>query len=229
MVINEDLTNTTVTYNDIKANEEIKTYIKMGNEYLGVLGYTEHFEEHSIKVAETAGDILCTLGFNERHCELARIAGYMHDIGNVVNRHNHALNGACISIPILSKLKMSYEEISLVIGAIGNHDEDAGMPVSDISAAVILADKTDARRSRVRNEDHLKFDIHDRVNYAVENSSVHIDVDKRSILLELTIDSAISPVMDYFEIFLSRMMMCRRAADFLRADFGLYINGSKLL
>lgn len=218
-----------ITYQQIVRNEEIRTYLQMGDNLLGVLGFTEHAYVHAGKIADTASKILLKLGFSEREAELSRIAGYMHDIGNVVNRVDHAQTGAVIAFNILTRIGMKPEEIALIIAAIGNHDEGTGAPISNVSAALILADKTDVRRSRVRNDDFATFDIHDRVNYAVEEAKVIINADIKSILLDLTVDTKICSLMEYFEIFLTRMMMCRRAADFLGANFELMINGTKLL
>ena len=218
-----------ITFFDVKNNDEFNTYITKGNELLGVLGFTEHSHAHVTKVSVMAAQILTTLGFDERTVELARIAGYIHDIGNVVNRVEHAQTGAIMAFHILSKMGMVPDEIATVVGAVGNHDEDAGIPVSPVAAALILADKTDVRRSRVRNADISKFDIHDRVNYAVENSELIIDVQEKAVRLEMTIDTKICSVMDYFEIFLMRMLMCRRAAEFLSMKFELTANNSKLL
>ncbi|NLY44304.1 MAG: HD domain-containing protein [Clostridiaceae bacterium] len=218
-----------ITYKDIVNNKEIRTYLQNGNALLGVLGYTEHSLRHAAKVAETAGNILIQLGYSEREAELARIAGYMHDIGNVVNRIDHAQTGAVMAFNILTRMGMDPEEIAPIIAAIGNHDEDTGSAVNTISSALILADKSDVRRTRVRNSDFATFDIHDRVNYAVENSTISVDPGQRTILLTLTIDTEICSLMDYFEIFLARMLMCRRAADFLNVKFELVINGAKLL
>ena len=218
-----------ITYAQIKENNEVNTYIRNANEVLGVLGYTDHSFAHVMKVSETAAEVLQQFGFAEREIELAQIAAYMHDIGNVINRVDHAQTGAIMIFQILSKIGMDPEEISKIVSAVGNHDEGAGIAISPISAALILADKTDVRRSRVRNKDFATFDIHDRVNYAVEYSKVHIHIEQRSIILDLTIDTTICSVMEYFEIFLTRMMMCRRAANFLSAKFGLMVNGSKLL
>lgn len=218
-----------IGYKDIVNNREIRTYIQKGNALLGVLGYTEHSLRHAARVAETAENILLQLGYSEREAELAKIAGYIHDIGNVVNRIDHAQTGAVMAFNILTRMGMDPEEISLIIAAIGNHDEGTGSAVNTISAALILSDKSDVRRTRVRNRDFSTFDIHDRVNYAVENSSINVHPEQKSILLNLTIDTEISSLMDYFEIFLTRMLMCRRAAEFLKVSFELIINGTKLL
>ncbi len=219
----------TITFQDIRENEEFNTYIKKGNELLGVLGFTEHSYAHVMKVSDTAAQILQCLGYDDRTVELAKIAGYIHDIGNVVNRVEHAQTGAIMAFTILTKMDMNPSEIADVVGAVGNHDEDAGITVSPISAALILADKTDVRRSRVRNKDFAKFDIHDRVNYAVEKSRLVIEAENRVVRLEMKIDTKICSVMDYFEIFLVRMLMCRRAAEFLDIRFELEANGSRLL
>jgi len=218
-----------ITYTDIKKNPEINTYIKKGDELLEIMGYTDHSEIHAAKVAETAAEILRKLGYSERECELAKIAGYLHDIGNAVNRVDHAQTGAVMAFNILSKLNMDPEEIATIVAAIGNHDESTGTAVSPVSAALILADKTDVRRSRVRNKELVTFDIHDRVNYAVEKSKVIIDEEKRKLILELTIDMRISSLIEYFEIFLTRMLMCRRAADFLNINFELVANEKKMV
>ncbi|QUH24809.1 HD domain-containing protein [Serpentinicella alkaliphila] len=218
-----------ITYKDIVKNEEIRTYLEKGDELLGVLGFTEHAVVHAGKIAEIAARILVRLGFSDREAELARIAGYIHDIGNMVNRVDHAQTGAIISFNILTRMGMKPEEIATVVSAIGNHDEGTGTAINNVSAALILADKTDVRRSRVRNNDFAKFDIHDRVNYAVERSEVKVDGEHRTILLDLKIDTQIITLMEYFEIFLQRMIMCRRAADFLDAKFELVMNGAKLI
>lgn len=218
-----------ISFQEIKENQEFNTYITKGNELLGVLGFTEHSHAHVTKVAETAAEILNKLGYGEREIELARIAGYIHDIGNAINRIEHAQSGAIMAFTILTRLGMDPIEVATVIGAIGNHDEDAGIPVSPVSAALILADKTDVRRSRVRNKDQSKFDIHDRVNYAVEQSKLVVEDQKKVVRLEMVIDTQICSVMDYFEIFLTRMLMCRRAADYLDITFELTANGVKLV
>ncbi len=218
-----------LTFNEIRNNPGIITYIRKANEYLGVLGYTEHGFRHTELVAVTARRILMELGYNAREAELAAIAGYLHDIGNIVERTHHYFIGALMAMNILKELGMEEKEIAEVAAAIGNHDERYGHPVNNISAAVILADKADVHRSRVRNRDFATFDIHDRVNYAVEESELELDPVNRVITLKLKIDTRISRVMEYFEIFLSRMIQCRRAADFLRARFALVINDSQLL
>ena len=218
-----------ISYEEIKNNEAIKTYITRADESLKALGYTEHSFAHVMKVAESAAYILRTLGHSEREIELARIAGYLHDIGNLVNRVDHSQSGALMAFRILDNLDMDAFDLAEVITAIGNHDEGTGVAVNPVSAALILADKTDVRRSRVRNSDATKFDIHDRVNYSVESSELDISEDKTQIRLSLQIDTAISSVMDYFEIFLGRMVMCRNAAEKLGMRFKLVINGQQLL
>ncbi|WP_457790403.1 HD domain-containing protein [Anaeromassilibacillus sp. SJQ-5] len=219
-----------ITYHDIRHNEEVRALIEAGNEALGVLGYTDHGYAHAGLTAKVAGDLLETLGYDERTCELARIAGFMHDIGNAVNRTDHALSGAALAFPILRSLGMDAGETAAVITAIGNHDEKTANAVTPLSAALILADKSDVRRSRVRISLEAKnFDIHDRVNYAVEESSLTVQKEEGLITLALRIDTSITAVMDYFEIFLSRMTLCRAAASFLGLDFELVINETRML
>jgi metal-dependent HD superfamily phosphatase/phosphodiesterase len=217
------------TYEQIRKNAEINTYITQADRTLQALGYTEHSFAHVSRVSAMAGDILHTLGHDAHTVELARIAGYMHDIGNVVNRVAHSQSGALMAFRILDHMDMPAEDVAIIVSAIGNHDEGTGVPVDEVSAALILADKSDVRRSRVRNTDIATFDIHDRVNYSVEKSELIIGDDKRSILLRLTVDSRYSSIMDYFEIFLGRMTMCRRAAERLGLRFRLEINGQQLL
>lgn len=218
-----------ITFEEIKNNEHIKTYIKKADESLIALGYTEHSFAHVTKVSEMAKEILLELGYSKREAELAQIAGYLHDIGNVINRVDHAQSGAVMAFRILDKLGAEPEEIATIITAIGNHDEGTAVAVNPVAAALILADKTDVRRSRVRNSDLATFDIHDRVNYAVEESSTKISKDKKSIILNLKINTEISSVMDYFEIFLDRMLLCRKAAEKLNLKFKLIINNQILL
>ena len=217
-----------ITWKDIVADDAVKTYIKKADESLIALGYTEHSFPHVGKVAQLAGRILETLGYSEREVELAKIAGYLHDIGNVVNRVDHAQSGAVMAFRILDRLGMSPEEISTVITAIGNHDESTAFPVNAVAAALILADKTDVRDTRVRNHDVSTFDIHDRVNYSVKESEVSIEKDSY-IELKLRIDTSICAVMDYFEIFMNRMILCRKAAEKLGLSFHLVINGQRIL
>lgn len=218
-----------VSYDSLRKNEEINTYIAAQDQSLLALGYTEHSFAHVTKVAQEAADILISLGEDEHTAELARIAGYLHDIGNLVNRVNHSESGAIIAFRLLDKLGMPASDIASVVTAIGNHDEGTGVPVNKIAAALILADKADVRRSRVRNHDFSTFDIHDRVNYSVERSELVISDDKSIIRLCLSVDTKISTVMDYFEIFLERMILCRKAAEKLGMVFKLEINGQELL
>ena len=218
-----------ITFEKIKSSEDIKTYITKADESLRALGYTEHSFAHVGKVSENAAYILTTLGYGERVVELARIAGYLHDIGNLVNRANHSQSGALMAFRILDNLGMPADEIATVVTAIGNHDEGTGVPVNPVAAALIIADKSDVRRTRVRNSDISSFDIHDRVNYSVEESSLSISEDKKRTVLKLKIDSSISAVMDYFSIFIGRMEMSKHAASALGLEFSLVINGQELL
>ena len=217
-----------VTWQDVVNDAAVKTYIQKADESLVALGYTEHSFPHVGKVARVAGEILTELGFSEREVELAKIAGYLHDIGNVINRADHAQSGAVMAFRILDRLGMEPEEISTVITAIGNHDESTAFPVNPVAAALILADKTDVRCSRVRNQDVASFDIHDRVNYSVKQSEVIVEKGQY-IELNLTIDTSVCAVMDYFEIFLTRMILCRKAAEKLSLAFQLVINGQRIL
>lgn len=219
----------TPNFETIKNSPEIRTYITQADASLLALGYTEHSFAHVTKCAETASSLLAQLGYDERQVELARIAGFMHDIGNVVNRDDHAQSGAVMAFRILDKMGMAPEDIAVVITAIGNHDEHTAYPVNAVAAALILADKTDVRRSRVRNRDTITFDIHDRVNYAVERSDLKLNQEAGTLTLYLTIDTEISAVMDYFEIFLSRMLLCRKAAEYFNLTFKLVINDSIIL
>jgi metal-dependent HD superfamily phosphatase/phosphodiesterase len=218
-----------ITFEDIRKNPKVTVFIERGNDVLGVMGYTEHSFQHALKTAETAAKILSLLDYGKRDIELVRIAAFMHDIGNVVNRVDHAHSGALMALQILDEMGMDPNEIASVISAIGNHDEATSMPVNAIAAALILADKSDVRRSRVRNPEFSTFDIHDRVNYAVKESGIVINVEDKTASLELEIDSTICSVMDYFEIFLTRMILCRRAAEFLGLKFELLINNMRLL
>ena len=218
-----------MTYQEIKNNQAINTYIQQADTSLAALGYTEHSFAHVGLVAEKAGYILETLGYPARTVELCKIAGYMHDIGNVINRIDHAQSGAVMAFRILDNMGADPEDIATIITAIGNHDEGTAFPVNPIAAAIILADKTDVRRSRVRNKDMSTFDIHDRVNYSVERSEVLLDVESKTITLSLSINTEMCAVMDYFEIFLRRMLLCRRAAEQLGLSFRLEINGQLLL
>lgn len=217
-----------VTYNDIKNDPEVKIYIEKADAAMLALGYTEHCFAHVTRVAETAAYILSTLGFDERTVELAKIAGYLHDTGNLINRIDHSQSSAVIAFRVLDKLGMDPAETATIACAIGNHDEGTGVPVDPVSAALILADKSDVRRTRVRNVGYSHFDIHDRVNYSVEHSALIINDEHTIIDLQLTVDTKISTLMDYFEIFLGRMTMCRRAAERLGLSFTLTVNGQRL-
>ena len=221
--------NNKVTFEDIKNSEEIRTYIKQADASLEVLGLTEHSFAHVTKCAKVAGWLLENLGYGEREIELAKIAAYMHDIGNVINRTDHAQSGAVMAFRILDKMGMPPADTATVITAIGNHDEATAFPVNAVAAALILADKTDVRRSRVRNRETIYTDIHDRVNYAVEEADLSIDKASKTISLRLKINTDICAVMDYFEIFLDRMLLSRRAASFFGLTFKLNINDSTLL
>ena len=218
-----------ITVEQVRNNPQVRTYIQKADEALAALGYTEHSFAHVGKVAKEAREILLTLGYSPREAELAEIAGWLHDIGNVINRVDHAQSGAVMAFRILDKLGAEAEEISTIISAIGNHDESTAYPVNPIAAALILADKTDVRRSRVRNRDFATFDIHARVNYAVHQSRTEITADHQKIILDLKIDTQISAVMDYFEIFMQRMLLCRKAAEKLGLTFSLVINDQIIL
>ncbi|MEW6541761.1 MAG: HD domain-containing protein [Bacillota bacterium] len=218
-----------ITLQEVKANPIVDSFIRNGNRYLGVMGFTEHSYRHVNLVSSIARNILERLGYPEREAELAAIAGYLHDLGNVVSRSQHGISGALIAFRVLEKMGMEPDEMAKVLSAIANHEEEYGQPVNTVAAALILADKSDVHRSRVRNPDISTFDIHDRVNYAAEHSFLWVHEDRRAVTLELTIDIEICPVMEYFEIFLTRMALCRRAANFLNSNFELVINGAKLL
>lgn len=218
-----------ITFEEIKNNKEINTYIEKADLSLKALGYTEHSFAHVTKVANDAGYILETLGYDKHTVELVKIAGYLHDIGNLVNRIDHSQSGAIMAFRILDHLNMDPSDIADIVSAIGNHDEGSGVPVNPISAALIIADKADVRRSRVRNNIELNFDIHDRVNYSVEKSLLKINTDHTIIKLKLDIDTKISPVMEYFEIFTNRMVLCRKAAETLGMKFKLIINEQSLM
>lgn len=217
-----------ITFQDVLHDESINTYISKADESLIALGFTEHSFAHVMKVAKTASDILLTLGYSEREAELAKIAGYLHDIGNVVNRVDHAQSGAVMAFRILDKMGAEPEDIATIITAIGNHDEATAYPVNAVAAALILADKTDVRYTRVRNQDFASFDIHDRVNYAVKQADIKVIKDSH-IELTLHVDTEMCAVMDYFEIFLNRMLLCRKAAEKLGLEFRLIINGQQLM
>jgi metal-dependent HD superfamily phosphatase/phosphodiesterase len=218
-----------LTFQEVKKNEAIRTYIQRADESLTALGYTEHSFAHVTQVAENAGYILETLGYPERTVELAKIAGFLHDIGNLVNRVEHSQSGAVMAFRILDNLNCDPAEIATIVTAIGNHDEGTGIPVNPVAAALILADKCDVRRSRVRNQDISMFDIHDRVNYSVRQAELTINREDARILLNLTVDTEYGSVMDYFEIFMGRMLMCRKAAEKLGLQFKLKINHQSLI
>ncbi len=218
-----------ITPIQVRENEEVKYLIATADRQLREMGYTEHSLRHLTHVSKNAGKILLELGFSSRECELAEIAGYLHDIGNAINRMDHAHSSAIMAYELLLRMGMPYSETCEIMLAIGNHDENSGTAVSIISAALILADKSDVHRSRVQNTDFSTFDIHDRVNYAVDSSILTVDNSKKSATLQLHIDTKICPVMDYFEIFLTRMTMCRRAATYLKLNFELVINENRLL
>jgi uncharacterized protein len=214
---------------EVKRDREVEAYIAKADEYTAAIGYTEHGLRHANLVASIAANVLRHLGREERDVQLAAIAGYLHDIGNLVGRVSHEHTGALLAGRILGRLGMDAVEMAVVMGAIGNHEEQTGEPVSPVGAALIIGDKSDVHRTRVRNPDPTSFDIHDRVNYAVEHSFLRVDGRARTITLELTINTTMSQVMEYFEIFLPRMVMCRRAATLLGCQFKLQINGTKLL
>ena len=218
-----------MTYQEIKKNEEVRAYLKKGNDNLGVLGYTDHSEAHCTVVAERAGLILKKLEYPEETIELAKIAGFMHDIGNAVNRSRHAEYGAILANELLKGTDLSLEDRITIMSAIGNHDESTGGATDPVSTALIIADKTDVRRNRVRDKDRAAFDIHDRVNYAVTEAKLKINKEKKLISLNLQIDESICTMYEYFDIFLGRMMMCRGAAEILNMKFRLTANGSKVL
>ena len=216
-------------YERLKNDESIKTYITRADESLKVLGYTEHSFAHVTRVAETANYVLKTMGYSEKECELALAAGYLHDIGNLVNRADHSQSGAVMAFRILDRYGIPAEDIATIVCAIGNHDEGTGVPVNAVAAALILADKSDVRRTRVRNIDPASFDIHDRVNYSVKESELKINRDRTIIKLKLFIDTQKGSIMDYFEIFLERMILCRKAAETLGLEFKLIINEQQLI
>ena len=218
-----------ICYETVRNSEEIRTYITQADQSLLARGFTEHSFAHVTRCAEFAARILAQLGYGEHDQELARIAGFMHDIGNVVNRHDHAQTGAVMAFRILDKMGMEPADVAAVITAIGHHDDPTAFPVNPVAAALILADKTDVRRSRVRNKEHQSFDIHDRVNYSVTKAELKINENKTLIKLKLHIDTRYGSVMDYFEIFLNRMVLCRKAADTLGLQFKLIINEQQLI
>lgn len=216
-------------YSELKDNEEIHSLIKKGNDNLGILGYTDHSEEHAKLVAERAAEILKKLGYKKNRAELAKIAGYMHDIGNAINRTHHAEYSSLLANDILKETDLSLEDRLTVVSAISHHDESTGGAVDDVSAALIIADKTDVRRDRVRKKPKACFDVHDRVNYAVTQSELNVNPDKKVITLSLEIDEKICTMYDYLNIFLGRMMMCQKASEILGVSFRLLVNGNKVL
>jgi hypothetical protein len=218
-----------VTLDAVRESQVIQALIKTGNKHLGAIGYTDHGFFHVGLVAGLSRQILLDLGYDPHLAELAGIAGYMHDLGNVINRFRHSQSGAMMSYAILRRMGMEPEDISIVVSAIGNHDEGSGHPINAVSAALILADKSHVHRNRVRNRDIATYDIHDRVNYAVQNSLLKVNGTVKTVTMELKIDTDICPVMEYFEIFLDRMLLCTRAASFLNCRFGLIINEAQLL
>ena len=218
-----------ITYEQITKSDAIKTYITRADESLAALGYTEHSFSHVMHVARMAGYILDTLGHDARTVELAKIAGYLHDIGNLVNRKDHSQSGAVMAWSILHDMGCDPAEMATIVTAIGNHDEGTGVPVNPVAAAMILADKADVRRSRVRNKDFSTFDIHDRVNYSVRHSALSINEDRTFVQLSLSVDTHYGSVMDYFEIFMQRMILCRKAAEKLGLQFKLVINDQQVI
>ena len=218
-----------MTYKEIVKDEEVRELLRKGNDNLGLLGYTDHSAAHCTRVGENAAYILEKFGYDKHDIELARIAGYMHDIGNTVNRTDHAQSGGLMAFQILTRLGLAPEETALIASAIGHHDEGTAAPVNAVAAALILADKSDVRRSRVRNREFVAADIHDRVNFAAQKSELRLNKEEKTIILKVSIDTEICAVMDYFEIFLTRMVLCRRAAEALHLKFELLINNSRLL
>ncbi len=218
-----------MTYEELQRNPTIRAYISRADESLRALGYTEHSFAHVTHVAETAGYILSTMGYDAHLIELAKIAGYLHDIGNLVNRVEHSQSGAVMAFQILNGMHFPAEDVATIVTAIGNHDEGTGVPVNAVAAALILADKADVRRSRVRNQDTTTFDIHDRVNYSVTKSQLKINEDRTLVKLKLSVDMHFGSVMDYFEIFMQRMILCRKAAEKLGLQFKLIINAQQLV
>jgi metal-dependent HD superfamily phosphatase/phosphodiesterase len=218
-----------ILFDDVRRDPQALAFIRTANQQLAVLGYTEHGERHATLVGHISRNILARLSFPPRSAELAAIAGFLHDIGNVVRRRDHPQSSAFIALDILKRLGMPFEELALVLGAVGNHEEEMGDPVSEISAAVIIADKSDVHRSRVQNPDKMTFDIHDRVNFAAQRSFVRVDAERKAIALEIDIDTSAVAVIDYFEIFMSRMLMSHKAAHTLGCQFELIINKTRLL
>ena len=218
-----------MTYEQVKKDAAVRVYIAQADASMEALGFTEHSFAHVTKVAQFAGDLLEKLGYPQRTVELAKIAGYLHDIGNVVNRVDHSQSGAVMAFRILDRMEFPPEEIASIVTAIGNHDEGTGVPVNAVAAALIIADKSDVRRSRVRKQADIREDIHDRVNYSVTGSDLKLDPESKTLTLELSIDPEVSSVMEYFEIFMKRMIMCRKAAEKLGLIFRLTINGQLLV
>jgi len=218
-----------ITWQQVRANHEVKALLAMADQAMEIQGYTEHGDRHAKRIGKESGRVLKELGFSDREVRLATIAGYLHDIGNVINREGQAQTGALLAYGILTRMDMPAADIAEILGAIGNHHEENGSPVSNVSAALILCDKADVHSSRVRNLKFIKFDIHDRVNYAAKKSTLLINRDDKTITLSLEIDTSVAPVMEYFEIFMSRMLMSRRAAEFLGCTFQLLINGTKIV
>lgn len=218
-----------ITLAQVEANPKVVTYLAKADEYMKAIGYTEHGKRHASITAKIAREILVKLNFPPRQAELAAIAAYLHDIGNLINRTDHGQSSAIVASMVLNEMEMDHTEVTEIMGAIGNHEEEMGDPISPVAAAVIIADKSDVHRSRVRTPSMIKFDIHDRVNYAVEKSVVHVDAENKKISYVIKIDTAISQVMEYFEIFLSRMIIAKRSANYLGCDFELLINDIKLL
>ena len=217
-----------ITYKMVKESKEVNAFLEKGNESLGVLGYTEHSRKHAAEVAETSARILETLGYDPHLVELAKIAGYMHDIGNCVNRHDHPHSGAIMAFTLLNRWNVDPLDTAVIVSAIGQHDERTGTAVDPVSAALILADKTDVRRNRVRNQVKETFDKHDRVNYAALSSKLIINAEDKTAKLKIVLDENISSIMDYFEIFMQRMLMCKRASELLGLNFKLIANGRKI-
>lgn len=218
-----------MTYEMVKQDAAVKTYIRYADAALEALGFTEHSFAHVTKVAETAAKILTALHYPERTVELAKIAGYLHDIGNVVNRVDHSQSGAVMAFRILDRMEFPPEEISTIVSAIGNHDEGTGVPVNPVAAALIIADKSDVRRTRVRDKESISTDIHDRVNYSATNAELVISEENTVLELRLNVDTNVSSVMEYLEIFMNRMLMCRRASEKLGLQFKLFINSQQLV
>lgn len=218
-----------MTYQEIRQDHAVRVYIAQADASLEALGFTEHSFAHVTRVAQIAGEILSALDYPERTVELAKIAGYLHDIGNVVNRVDHSQSGAVMAFRILDRMNFPPEEIAAIVTAIGNHDEGTGVPVNAVAAALIIGDKSDVRRSRVRNKETIALDIHDRVNYSVTDSHLEVKPQEKEMVLNLTVDTLVSSVMEYFEIFMKRMLLCRQAAKTLGLEFKLTINGQMLM